>query len=319
VRWLPRSSAWREATRLARVPWPRSRIRQPRRRLSSCVPFGTRNHFARRHRPRPQTTPLVSTRSVQRRRRASGRRRPRERPPLHEQRLARRVRRARAPAEQHRRRDEAFARVRGLLAVAQNRHRLRVRVNGEELVARVLLVGNNRTRAPLHARCERERLDPRRAPALGGARRCSRPPGRSGSTPAHDRARRRCGAGGDRRRPVVLGPALELESLPGALRSTPAGCARIGPDASAPPLPRITSSHGSSCSPGVCRRDARRSRQRMDRQEVAPGTAIVREGDVGRSASTCLLAGMLSRLEQARWGSGPCCGLATTSARCRSR
>ena len=61
--------------------------------------------------------------------------------------------------ERHRRRGEALARARGLLAVAHHRHRLRVRVNGEELVARVLLVGNNRYEVSLFTLGERARLD----------------------------------------------------------------------------------------------------------------------------------------------------------------
>ncbi|MEP6811773.1 MAG: diacylglycerol kinase family protein [Actinomycetota bacterium] len=61
--------------------------------------------------------------------------------------------------EHHRRRGEALARARGLLAVAQHRHHLRVSVNGEELVARVLLVGNNRYEVSLFTLGERARLD----------------------------------------------------------------------------------------------------------------------------------------------------------------
>jgi diacylglycerol kinase family enzyme len=61
--------------------------------------------------------------------------------------------------ERHRRRDEALARVRGLLAVVHHRHHLRVRVNGEELVARALLVGNNRYEVSLFTLGERARLD----------------------------------------------------------------------------------------------------------------------------------------------------------------
>jgi len=61
--------------------------------------------------------------------------------------------------EHHRRRGEALARARGLLSVAKHRHRLHVRVNGEELVARVLLIGNNRYDVSLFTLGERERLD----------------------------------------------------------------------------------------------------------------------------------------------------------------
>jgi diacylglycerol kinase family enzyme len=61
--------------------------------------------------------------------------------------------------EHHRRRGEALARARGLLAVARNRHRLHARVNGEPLVARVIFVGNNRYELSLFTVGEREQLD----------------------------------------------------------------------------------------------------------------------------------------------------------------
>jgi diacylglycerol kinase family enzyme len=61
--------------------------------------------------------------------------------------------------EHHRRRGEVLARARGLLAVARNRHRLRARVNGEPLVARVIFVGNNRYELSLFTVGERGQLD----------------------------------------------------------------------------------------------------------------------------------------------------------------
>jgi diacylglycerol kinase family enzyme len=61
--------------------------------------------------------------------------------------------------ERHRRRGEALARARGLVAVARHRHHLRARVNGEEIEARVLLVGNNRYELRLFTLGVRERLD----------------------------------------------------------------------------------------------------------------------------------------------------------------
>jgi diacylglycerol kinase family enzyme len=61
--------------------------------------------------------------------------------------------------EHHRRRGEVLARARGLLAVARHRHRLHARVNGEPLAARVILVGNNRYELSLFTVGERERLD----------------------------------------------------------------------------------------------------------------------------------------------------------------
>ena len=61
--------------------------------------------------------------------------------------------------ERHRRRGEALARARGLLAVAHHRHRLRARVNGDDVCARVILVGNNAYELSLFTLGERARLD----------------------------------------------------------------------------------------------------------------------------------------------------------------
>jgi diacylglycerol kinase family enzyme len=61
--------------------------------------------------------------------------------------------------EHHRRRGEILARARGLLAVARHRHRLHARVNGDVVVARVLLAGNNRYELSVFTLGERERLD----------------------------------------------------------------------------------------------------------------------------------------------------------------
>jgi diacylglycerol kinase family enzyme len=61
--------------------------------------------------------------------------------------------------ERHRRRGEALARIRALLAVARHRHQLQARVDGEELRARVVLVGNNRYELSLFTLGARERVD----------------------------------------------------------------------------------------------------------------------------------------------------------------
>jgi diacylglycerol kinase family enzyme len=61
--------------------------------------------------------------------------------------------------EHHRRRDEALARVRALLQVTRHRHTLHARVNGEDVRARVLLVGNNGYELSLFTLGARERLD----------------------------------------------------------------------------------------------------------------------------------------------------------------
>jgi diacylglycerol kinase family enzyme len=61
--------------------------------------------------------------------------------------------------EHHRRRGEALARARALVQVARNRQGLHARVNGEDARARVLLIGNNRYDVDLFTLGVRERLD----------------------------------------------------------------------------------------------------------------------------------------------------------------
>ena len=61
--------------------------------------------------------------------------------------------------EQHRRRGEALARVRALLAVALNPRRLRARVNEEDVMARALFIGNNSYELDLFTLGARTRLD----------------------------------------------------------------------------------------------------------------------------------------------------------------
>jgi diacylglycerol kinase family enzyme len=61
--------------------------------------------------------------------------------------------------EHHRRRGEALARARALVQVARHREGLHARVNCEDVRARVLLVGNNRYDVDLFTLGVRERLD----------------------------------------------------------------------------------------------------------------------------------------------------------------
>jgi diacylglycerol kinase family enzyme len=61
--------------------------------------------------------------------------------------------------EHHRRRGEALARARALLQVARHRHSLHARVDGEDVRARVLLIGNNRYEVDLFTLGARGRLD----------------------------------------------------------------------------------------------------------------------------------------------------------------
>ena len=120
--------------------------------------------------------------------------------------------------ERHRRRGAALAGARALVQTARHRHRLRVRVNDEELVARVLLVGNNRYEVDLLTLGERARLD-------GGELQLW---SATGWLPHawHERvaptftlelptARVRAAIDGE---PLTLEPPLHLESLAGALR-----------------------------------------------------------------------------------------------------
>ena len=123
-----------------------------------CVPFGTRNHFARDvglDRDDPFAALAALTDGAERRidaGRVGGQ--------LFLNNVSLGVYAGLVHRrEHHRRRGEALARIRGLLQVARHRHRLNARVNGEEVDARVLLVGNNRYELSLFTVGERERLD----------------------------------------------------------------------------------------------------------------------------------------------------------------
>jgi diacylglycerol kinase family enzyme len=182
-----------------------------------CVPFGTRNHFARDvglDRDDPIAALEAFVDGVERRvdvGRADGRLF------LNNVSLgeyAGLVHRR----EHHRRRGEALARLRALFAVARHRHRIRARVEGEDLLTRVLLVANNRIDVELFTIGERERLDegvlqlwsaagwlPTTWTERTAARFTIELPG----------AQVRAAIDGE---PVVLDTPLEVESLPGALR-----------------------------------------------------------------------------------------------------
>jgi diacylglycerol kinase family enzyme len=120
--------------------------------------------------------------------------------------------------EHHRRRGEALARARALLQTARRRHHLRARVNGEELAARVLLVGNNRYDVDLFTLGERERLDRGELQlwaAAGWLPNAWEERIASSFTIELAPSRIRAAIDGE---PVVLIPPLELECLPRALR-----------------------------------------------------------------------------------------------------
>jgi diacylglycerol kinase family enzyme len=124
----------------------------------ACVPFGTRNHFARdlgldRDDPVGALGALVDG---EERRIDVGR--ANDRLFLNNVSLgvyARLVHRR----EHHRRRSDAFARLRGLAIVATHREPLGITVDGEPMEARVVLVSNNAYELSVLSIGERERLD----------------------------------------------------------------------------------------------------------------------------------------------------------------
>jgi diacylglycerol kinase family enzyme len=120
--------------------------------------------------------------------------------------------------ERHRRRGEALARARALLQTARHRHRLRARVNGEELLARVLLIGNNRYEVDLFTLGERTRLDAGELDlwaAAGWLPNAWEERIAPRFTIELETAHVRAAIDGE---PALLEPPLELESLPRALR-----------------------------------------------------------------------------------------------------
>jgi len=120
--------------------------------------------------------------------------------------------------EQHRRRREALARPRALFKTVLHRHRLRARVNGEDLVARVIFVGNNRYDVHLFTLGERERLDGAElhlGTAAGWLPRAWEQRIAPRFTIELDSERVQAAIDGE---PLTLEPPLELVSLAGALR-----------------------------------------------------------------------------------------------------
>jgi diacylglycerol kinase family enzyme len=181
-----------------------------------CIPFGTRNHFARDlglDRDDPLGS-LAAFDGVERRIDAA---RVNGRLFLNNVSLglyADLVHRR----ERHRRRDEALARLRALSRLPAHRHRLHALVDGEPLAARVLLVANNAYAVDLFTLGERDKLD-------GGELHLYAADGllpnawstRSGERfeIAIDSAHVRAAADGE---PLVLEPPVRVEVLPRALR-----------------------------------------------------------------------------------------------------
>jgi len=123
-----------------------------------CVPFGTRNHFARDlglDRDDPVAALAAFTDGVERTIDVA---RANDRLFLNNVSLgvyARLVHRR----EHHRRRGDAVARLRAMLTVARYRHAARFSIDGEPVHARVVLVSNNEYELRVLSVGERERLD----------------------------------------------------------------------------------------------------------------------------------------------------------------
>lgn len=182
-----------------------------------CIPFGTRNHFARDiglDRDYPLAALDAFTAGEERRVDVG---RVGERLFMNNVSLgvyARLVHRR----EHRRRRGEALARLRALAAVARHRHALHASVNDEAVRARIIFVGNNRYELSLFTVGERPQLDAGELSLWTAA----------GWLPSAWEARTgrsfRIETGGARIRaaidgePAVLESAFEVESLPGALR-----------------------------------------------------------------------------------------------------
>jgi len=182
-----------------------------------CVPFGTRNHFARDvglDRDDPVAALAAFLDDAAERRIDVGRVGDR----LFVNNLslgvyAQLVHRR----ERRRRRGEALARLKALAAVARHRHTLHATVDGDPVRARVIFVGNNRYELSLFTVGERERLDAGELhlwtasgwlPTAWDER-----TGRSFEIATA--ARVRAAVDGE---PLVLDTPVVVESLPGALR-----------------------------------------------------------------------------------------------------
>jgi len=122
-----------------------------------CVPYGTKNHFAR-DLGLDRNDPLAAIAAFDGRERRVDVGRVDGRLFLNNVAVgayARLVHRR----EHHRRRRDALARLRAVAAVVRHPHGLRLSVDGEPLPARVLLIANNRYELDLLSLGARERLD----------------------------------------------------------------------------------------------------------------------------------------------------------------
>jgi len=182
-----------------------------------CVPFGTRNHFARDvglDRGDPLAALGAFVDGVERRvdvGRVGGQ--------IFVNNVslgiyARLVHRR----EHHRRRGEALARLKALAAVARHRHTLHATVDGEPVRARVIFVGNNRYELSLFTVGARERLDAGELSLWTAAGWLPTTwDERTGTEFGIDVAAERVRAAIDGE-PVVLETPVDVEICPGALR-----------------------------------------------------------------------------------------------------
>ena len=120
--------------------------------------------------------------------------------------------------ERHRRRGEALAGVRALAQVARHRHHLHARVNGTELAARVLVVGNNRYEVDFFTLGARERLDTGRLQLWAAAGWLPTAWEEQTAPRFHVELARASVPAAIDGEAALLEPPLELESLPRALR-----------------------------------------------------------------------------------------------------
>jgi diacylglycerol kinase family enzyme len=121
--------------------------------------------------------------------------------------------------EHHRRRGSALARLRAVGLLSREPHRLHLRVDGSPLAARVVLVSNNDYELDLFTLGARERLDGGRLCLYSAAgwlpRSWSTRTGSSFTVEPEEPGSLEAAADGE---PLALHPPLRFEILPGALR-----------------------------------------------------------------------------------------------------
>jgi diacylglycerol kinase family enzyme len=181
-----------------------------------CVPFGTRNHFAR-DLGLDRDDPIAALDAFAGRERRIDVGRVRGDLFLNNVSLgvyAALVHRR----EHHRRRRNAFARLRALLLTARNREPLGLTIDGEPVEAQVALVSNNDYTLEVFSLGERERLDEGKLHLyLARGRRFSEWEERSATSLTIDAARHRIKAAVDGE-PAAFETPLEFAIDPGALR-----------------------------------------------------------------------------------------------------